>query len=78
MNISSVTTVRFLCSITLPRNKNSGSAEYANLKFCILRNELLEDCNEMQLISSDSLTVFTYIQLDVARIFAAEVQNMQI
>ena len=27
-------------------------------KICILRNELLEDCNDMQLISTHSLTLF--------------------
>ena len=37
-----------------------GSAEYANLKICILRNELLKDCDEMQLISSDSLTLLSF------------------
>ena len=28
--------------------------------YCILRNKRFEDCNEMQLISSDSLTLFVY------------------
>ena len=45
----------------IPLRENlSESVEYANLKICILRNERLEDCNEMQLISSNSLTLFVY------------------
>ena len=57
-------------------------AEYANSKICSLRNQLFEDCNDMQPISSDSL-----IQLDAVMSFEAKqgikqrinlVQDMQI
>ena len=47
--------VRFLHAIW-----DSGSAEYANLKICILRNELFEDCDYIELVSSDSLMLFVY------------------
>ena len=63
---------------------NSGSAEYANLKICILRNELFEDYNVMQLIFSHSLKLFVYtIRCSDdfktwTRNKTAEVQNMQI
>ena len=39
---------------------HSGSAEYANSKIIIFRNELFEDCDDMQVIYSDSLTLFAY------------------
>ena len=37
-----------------------GSAEYAHSKISILRNELFEDCSNLQLISSHSLALFVY------------------
>ena len=55
-----VYTTRCRVDFNLNKEWNSGSAEYANLKICILQNERFEDCNKMQLISSDSLTPFVY------------------
>ena len=69
MNISNIITVRFLRTITENKEQNSESAEYADSKICILRNELFEDCNDMQQekmvscmqpISSDSLTLLVF------------------
>ena len=57
MNISSITTVRFPSCDNLNKELNSGSVDYANFEICILRNELYDDCNDMQLISSHSLTL---------------------
>ena len=44
----------------LNKEQKSGSTEYANLKICILRSEFFEDCDYIQLISSDCLTLFVY------------------
>ena len=55
-----VYTTRCRDDFNLSKEYYSGSAEYANLKICILQNERLKDCNDMQLISSDSLTLFIY------------------
>ena len=44
--------------LNLNKKYSGESAEYANSKICMLRNKLFENCNDVQLISAHSLTLF--------------------
>ena len=44
----------------LNKKYNREIEEYANSNMCILRNKLFENCNDMQLISAHSSTLFVY------------------